>query len=1129
MNRNRSFGTGPSWFIVALIVIIACFILSSESSAAPLYAPTLQVSPSQAVPGAAVKLSGTGWAPAPNASPYEIHWNNKSGPTLASFSPTQNGAFSKDISIPAGAPTGDHIIWACQGCGNPNIVKWAQAVITVIPIEKAPLREPTPCDATGAAGELVVDFEGIPVGDQILDVWLPEGVLFSLEYPTVISYADASSGTHVLANKFAPGNEFGSAATPLVMEFQYIQDSIGMFIGTNVVEEAGIVAVLTAYGEDEEGNPFEVGRAEAELTAEINPMDTCLWLEAPGQIYKATLSYGPGASVGAPELIDDLVLRGPETPVPVPEDDRSPVVVIQDPADDDVINGTYVRLEGDIFENRHIDRVEVWVDGSYIKDIGAAWMGLEQYWFLDFVEGDDLIRCGINTIEVRAYDDNGNEGSDEVIITYLGPGDLELLAIDPVQVLFDAPLIKEKSTAFRATLNSSFSCEMPVYFRLELPEGQWNSGPPTTGRIHTSVPSSWFYPEIWGPVLIPPGAEDFEVMLPYLQPGSESEGFGLSTNPAGIISGGFSGGISGPDVRTVPRPVQDTVSFAVEIDPDDEWVEGDETNNRLDSGELEVITTRSFTLYFIPWVFELYPTPLESETDYEYYLRETGYTDIESRLDTVKGAEYYGAVPLSLVVSAADMERLDEEARRYVNFFLATYPVADTKISYRLAPTFYFEEEYLKDHDHNTCFNWPFISDMHDSSVMADPGFDVVILFRLLGCCGQSPGVYVDAGLTLVGAPSNWEHHMVNEDLDPGDEDYVCWDWDFPLDGAADYVISHELNHWLLGMPGECYACGEADHIWVDCAYCNTDRDGFWVNAWMPIPEGTPYFSHAVCHGCIYWNRLEPSRQKTGVENPDGYLNAIEYFRPIEDPEALLVRGSITTEDQVTLDPFLILSDSALDLRPDGDGDHFIVLYDSGGNVLSRWAFTPSFMTYPPQPGVPQMESEIFFSYRVQWQEGVKRVEILDKAGSVLASRDVSTNSPRVEVSSPNGGEIWQEGRSYQVKWQASDPDGDALVSTVVLSKDGGETWTTLALDLDSSSFQIQTTGLDAGSEYLVKVIVTDGINTAQDISDGVFSLNASARPVFTPLGPVILAAAGVVILALVGGALYLARRKRNR
>jgi hypothetical protein len=1118
-------------FIDILVIAVLTFGLSQEVSASPLQEIKLKVNPASGRPGSTASLSGTGWTPSPTGSPYEIHWNSKTGALLGNFSPNQNGSFSKNITIPAGANPGQHQIWACQGCGNPNIVKWQSTSFTISVPTPPPTREPTICDPSGAAGELVVDFDDIPVGDEILDVLLPEGVIFSLEYPTVVSFWGASSGSHALANEFAPGNEFGSAGTPLVMEFQYIQDSIGMYIGTNVVEageggESAITATLTAYGEDGDGHPVVVGTATETLSSEINPMDTCLWLEAPGQIIKATLSYGPGAGVGAPELIDDLVLRGPEVPVPVPEDDTPPVVTINDPLEGSVSYDSFVRLEGDILENRRLDRVEVWVNGAYLKDIGAAWMGLEQYWFLDVVGREDLIGCGENTIEVVAYDNNGNQGRDQVTFTYLGEGDLELTAIEPVQVMFGAPLIKEKSTAFRATLNSSFTCEMPVNFLLELPDGQWNTNPPSTGWVFTDVPLSWSYPEIWGPVPIPPLAADYEVMLPYLAPGTEGGGFDTSSNPAGLLGGDFVGGLSGPDVRVVPRPVQDTVSFTVEIDPEDELVEVYETNNRLESGDLEVITTRPLRLTFVPWVFELYPTSLETESDYEYYLREAGYTDIESRLEAVMGAESQGSVPFSLAVSPEDLERVDREARRYVDFFLATFPFADSKISYHLLDTFYFEEEYLKDHDHNTCFNGPFIADMHDAAVLADPGVDVVILFRLFGCCGQSPGVYVDAGLEVVGAPPNWIHQMNNEELDPSDEHYACWNWDFPLDGAAAYVISHELNHALLGYRGECYDCTNPAHMGVDCAFCNTDADGFWVNAWMPIPEGTPYFSHAVCHECIYWNRLEPSRNKHGAENPDGYLNAIEVFSPIEDPVALLVRGQITSGDEVSLKPFLILPDSNLDLQPGGDGDHFIVLYDDSGAVLSRWGFTPSFETYPPPPSLPVSVPEIHFSYRVLWQEGIQRVEILNQAGQVLAARDVSAASPEVRVLSPNGGENWRENKSYRIKWEASDVDGDTLLSSLLLSRDGGETWTTLALDLEDREYEIKAAGLQAGSDYLVKVIVSDGVNTGEDLSDSSFSVGTG--PVFSAQLPLYLAGAGLAIAAIVLGAFYLVRRRKK-
>ncbi|OGO16857.1 MAG: hypothetical protein A2Z14_07775 [Chloroflexi bacterium RBG_16_48_8] len=1133
-NTSVSFYQWPR-LITALIIFVLCLGFSFDAYAGPLQQRTLSVNPTSGKPGSTVTIGGSGWAPAPNAQPYEIHWDAQTGSFLGNFSPNPNGAFSTSITIPAGATAGQHLIWACQRCGSGKD-DWQSVGFTVIvpstPIPATPTPTPTPtriptrCDPSGAPGELVVDFEDIVAGEIIKNVLLPEGVSFALEYPTIVSFWGTHSGSKALANGYSAANEFHSAGTPLVMQFQNIQDFVGVFVGSNEVENSEYTATLTAYGEDEAGNPIVVGTDSETLRAETNPIEACLWVEAPGQIIKATVNYGPGASVGASELIDDLILRGPETAVPVPEDDTPPVVTIEDLTEGEIVMEVFTRLEGEISENRGLDRVEVWVNGALSKEIGAAWMGLSQYWFLDTVDGAELSACNENIVEVRAYDTGGNEGRDQVTITYLGPGDIEIVSIDPVQVLFGAPLVKGKSTAFRAKVNSSFACEVSVHFRLELPDGQWRTNPPSTGAVITGIPPDWSYPEMWGPVPIPAGASDFEVMLPYISPGEESEGFGLSTNPAGLLQGEDVRGIYGPNVRVVPRPEADAVSFAIEIDPENKMVETDETNNRLDSGVLEVRTTKSLRLYFVPWVFELYPTPLETISDYQYYLQETGYADMEARLEAVQDAESMGSVPLSLVVSDSDLERLDREARRYVDYFLATYPIADSKISYRIAETFYFQEEYLADKGHNPCFNGPFISDMHDTALLADPGVDVVILFRLFGCCGQSPGVYVDAGLELTGDPAHWIHQRTNPDLDPGDEHYYCWNWDFPLGGAADYVIGHELCHFLLGMPGECYLCGDPAHLDADCTYCQTDVDGFWVNRWMPIPQGTPYFMESICSGCLFWTRLEPSRKKNGVENPDGYLNAIEVFSSAADPVSLLVRGQITKEDEVSLKPFVILPDSNLDLTAGGNGDHYIVLYDVAGNVLSKWGFFTSFVTYDPQPRLPEELSLIHFGYRVEWQEGTHRVEIQDAQGRVLASREVTANAPQVKILSPNGGEVWNEDSSYKIKWEATDADGDPLLFSLALSRDGGETWIPLSIDLEDTQYEIKTNGLQTGENYLIKVFATDGVNTGEDISDAVFSMQVKGASTSSPLLLVGLAVLGIVGLGMVFAGLVLARKR---
>ncbi|MCJ7708726.1 MAG: hypothetical protein MUO38_14060, partial [Anaerolineales bacterium] len=601
---------------------------------------------------------------------------------------------------------------------------------------------------------------------------------------------------------------------------------------------------------------------------------------------------------------DDLILRGAEEPVPVPGDDLPPVVEILEPEDGALVTEPYLRLQGQITEDRELERVEVWLNDSLYEEIGFSPAGYSEegdrrYLFaLDAIPVSALAPCVANRLEARAYDGAGNAGQDLNTIRSL-VGDLEIVSAEPVQAVYGAPLVQGKATAFRVRVNSTFACPVRAALDLLLPEDEWQTGPPSTGRYITAAPAGWEYPTSWGPILIPGNAVEYEVMLPDVPPGEEAEGWGDPAHSAGLIGSHESGGTYGPSVRVVPRPVGSQAGFSVVIDPDNAIQETDEDNNQWISEPQDVFDTRGLHFYFVPWLFNITPQPGETESDYEFYLRESGYTDVAARLDAVQAAESRGAVALNVALSDDDIERLHREGTRFVEYFLGAFPIADSEISLEFGETMYFEDEYLAGRDINTCNAWEFSDGLNDMVISAHPDIDMVILFRVMGCCGQSPGVYFDAGLELVGWPPDWHHLMVNSERSPGDRDYYCIDWTFPLQGAAEYTIGHELSHYLLGMRGECYDCLNPDHLDVDCAYCNTDVDGFWVNRWTPMPQGMDYMMESVCDGCMAWNRLEPSRKKNGDVNPDGYRHAIEVFSPDSDPDVLLVRGDLARSGEV--------------------------------------------------------------------------------------------------------------------------------------------------------------------------------------------------------------------------------------
>jgi hypothetical protein len=102
---------------------------------------------------------------------------------------------------------------------------------------------------------------------------------------------------------------------------------------------------------------------------------------------------------------------------------------------------------------------------------------------------------------------------------------------------------------------------------------------------------------------------------------------------------------------------------------------------------------------------------------------------------------------------------------------------------------------------------------------------------------------------------------------------------------------------------------------------------------------------------------------------------------------------------------------------------------------------------------------------------------------------------PTVTVIAPNGGEVLQVGTNFDIKWTASDPDGDNTIQkfTIQLSTNGGATFNfTIAQNLPGNLRTFSWTvpvGFNT-TQGRIRVIVTDDQGaTAQDDSDANFTI----------------------------------------
>lgn len=145
--------------------------------------------------------------------------------------------------------------------------------------------------------------------------------------------------------------------------------------------------------------------------------------------------------------------------------------------------------------------------------------------------------------------------------------------------------------------------------------------------------------------------------------------------------------------------------------------------------------------------------------------------------------------------------------------------------------------------------------------------------------------------------------------------------------------------------------------------------------------------------------------------------------------------------------------------------------------------------------------------YSVNWEPGALpagsyqlRARAVDQC-SKTAWEDISVTvdlPPQVNLLAPDGGElICPAGTS--IRWVASDPNGDPLTYALYYSPDGGATFIEIASGLTGTcpapgppvcSYFWNTAVLPSGNNYLVKVVASDGLLTAQDVSSAPFAID---------------------------------------
>lgn len=200
--------------------------------------------------------------------------------------------------------------------------------------------------------------------------------------------------------------------------------------------------------------------------------------------------------------------------------------------------------------------------------------------------------------------------------------------------------------------------------------------------------------------------------------------------------------------------------------------------------------------------------------------------------------------------------------------------------------------------------------------------------------------------------------------------------------------------------------------------------------------------------------------------------------------DAMIVTGRVDTAKTMEFGVWDKISNATISPSADSVGAKYMFkMLDASNNVLARYYYNPTFTSVSLDEGItpnPIVRWE-YFAFVVPFPAATKQVSV-EHQGQEITSRTVTANAPTAQIVFPPKDKVIADDASFL--WQGNDADGGTLFYTLSISKDDGNTWQMLLMDVTETDYAFKITKFPNGNTYKIKVDVSDGILSSTVISD---------------------------------------------